>query len=206
MSSDTGKSSESRTKLMNSHKVMLVFAIIFLFLGFFGLLALSGAQTGSCYTSGLGSAIRSSTGDGEEDGHPTPTAEVLAEFFIFLFLCLGVGMVTYIFVVKKKAGQLLDAGEPKAALIVNGKKDITPEDIKQAEKDQLMFGLKDVGLPSGVISAGLEYLKKGGKKSGGKGSNSSNGKGSGNKKNSRKQNDDDNNDDDNNDDDGDDNN
>lgn len=159
MSSGDSKNSESRTKLMDSHKCMLGFAILFLFLALFGALALSGAQTGSCYTSGLGSAIRSSTG-GQEDGQPNPTAEVIAEFFIFLLLCIGVAMVTFIFTTKRAAGKLIDAGEPRAALIVDGKKDISKEAIDQAKKDQLMYSLKDLGLPSNVISAGMAKLKE----------------------------------------------
>lgn len=145
---------------MDGHFPMLIFGVIFLILAFFGAIALSGAQTGSCYTSGLGSAIRSSTG-GEEDGNPNPTAEVLAEFFIFILLAAGVAMVTYVMVVKKKAGQLLDAGQTKAALIVNGNKKLDKEDIDAAQKDQLMHSLKDLGLPNNVITAGLQALKNG---------------------------------------------
>ena len=162
MSSDT-KSSESRSKLMNSHNWMLVFAIIFLFLATVGALALSGAQTGSCYTSGLGSAIQSSTG-GEPDQPPTASGEVTAEFFIFVLLIIGVAMITYILVVKKKANQLLDEGEPKAALIINGKKDNTKEDIKNASKDQLTHDLKDAGISMNAFSTYMKTLSKKDKK------------------------------------------
>lgn len=153
----SGNDSDGRTKFMNSHKLMLFFAIIFIIIALVGLIALSGAQTGSSNTSGSGSMIKSSTG-GEENGQINPTSEVVAEFFIIMFTILGVAMLTYVYTIKKSSSKLFDADMPYAALVVGGKKieEISQEDIDSAKKDQLMGLASKVGIPATVISDAID--------------------------------------------------
>lgn len=156
--SSNNKKYDSNKTFLNTHNVMFGFAIMFLIIAIVGLISLSGVQTGSSNTSGCGSAIQSSTG-GQQDGQINPTAEVVAEFFIVLFTVLGVAMITYVMTIKGAAKKLVEANQNYAAILINGNKGISEDDIKSAEKDQLMHLVSDVGLPSNTIQMGLQAIK-----------------------------------------------
>lgn len=141
---------------MNAHTAMLVIAVILLIIAFVWLIGLSGVQTGSCTTSGLGSLVASSMGD---DLTPNPTYEVISEFFIALFLILGVGMLAYVLTTKRAADKLIEKGEVYSALIVNGKKDIDANMVTEANKQQLQNEVQLLGLPVNTISVGLKSIK-----------------------------------------------
>ena len=156
--SSNNKKYDSNKTFLNTHNVMFGFAIMFLIIAIVGLISLSGVQTGSSNTSGCGSAIQSSTG-GQQDGQINPTAEVVAEFFIVLFTVLGVAMITYVMTIKGAAKKLVEANQNYAAILINGNKGISEQDIKGAEKEQLMHLVSDVGLPSNTIQMGLQAIK-----------------------------------------------
>lgn len=159
--SSPGKTDLSNKKtFLNAHNIMLAFAIIFLFIALVGLIALSGAQTGSSETSGVGSLVVSSTG-GQQNGEINPTAEVISEFFIILFTILGVAMLTYVVITKKHATDLLNKGQLYAAMIINGNKSISESDLKDAKVDELKKLVVDVGLPSNTLSLGVAAAKSG---------------------------------------------
>ena len=138
--------SDYKNKL-NNHTVMIVFAVLFLVFGIICLFALWGAQTGSCETSGLGSALRSSQDD---TGEISPTSEVISEFLIVLLCVIGVGMLTWALCVKGNAKKLMEKKEYAAALMINSSKDITPEDVEAAKIDQLKAESEEI--PQGVLN------------------------------------------------------
>jgi hypothetical protein len=157
---DQAKSSNlgNMKTFQNAHNVMLFFAIIFLLIGFIWLICLSGVQTGSSTTSGFGSLVLSSE---DSTGNTNSTYEVLAEFFIVLFLCIGVAMLTFVLTTKKDANKLIAAGQNYAALIVNGNKNVSEADIKGAEKADIQNMISNLGLPSNTLSVGLTTIKSG---------------------------------------------
>lgn len=142
----------------NQHLIVMIFGIIFIVFAFLGLIALWGYQTGSSETSGLGSMVVSSTG---EDGEPSTTSEVVAEFLIVLFTILGIGMLTYVWVVDRNVKTLVNNGQVYGAILVAGNKKITPEMAEDAKKDQLKVDISDLNLPSSVIDAGLKSINQG---------------------------------------------
>lgn len=142
----------------NQHMVLMVFAVIFILIALVGLIALWGAQTGSSNTSGVGSLVMSSTA---EDGTMTPTTEVVAEFLIVMFTVLGVAMLAYVMTVDRCVKKLMTKDQIYAAILVAGSKNLTDEEAKNAEKDQLMKMVTDLGLPSQTIPAGLAAIKSG---------------------------------------------
>lgn len=141
---------------MNTHTPMIVVAFLLLMIAFIWLIGLSGVQTGSCTTSGLGSLVASST---NEDLTPNPTYEVVSEFFIAMFLILGVAMLAYVMTTKRAADKLIERGEVYGALIVNGKKDLDPNMIDETKKKELENNITLLGLPVNTISAGLKSIK-----------------------------------------------
>lgn len=149
-------------RYLNNHNIMLVFAIIILFIAFFWLIALSGVQTGSSATSGFGS-IFDSSGSIDTNGDTNPTYEVVAEFFIALFLIIGMVMLTYVLTVKKTASKLIEHGHDMAALIINGNKDITPEVMARMQKEGLQNYVNVLGLPANTIKEGLIAIKEKGR-------------------------------------------
>ena len=160
MSSSDKTDLSSKKTFLNSHNVMLFFAVVFLIIALVGLIALSGAQTGSSETSGVGSLVISSTG-GQVNGEINPTAEVISEFFIILFTVLGIAMLTYVILTKKYATDLLNKGHLAAAMIINGNKSITEKDLKEADVEDLKRLVVDVGLPSNTLSLGAAAAKNG---------------------------------------------
>lgn len=141
---------------MDGHSAIIAIGVILLVLAFIWLIGLSGVQTGSCTTSGLGSLVASSLG---EDLTPNPTYEVISEFFIVLFVILGVGMIAYVLTTKRAADKLLEKGEVYSALIVNGKKDIDAAQVEAAEKAQLEKGITLLGLPVTMLSDAIKIQK-----------------------------------------------
>lgn len=153
-----GMTKSDSNKYINNHNIMMFFAIVFLIIGFVWLIGLSGAQTGSCTTSGFGSLVLSSE---NSNGDINSTYEVVAEFFISLFLILGVAMLTYILTLKKSSQKLIEKGQIYSALIVNGGKNIDDKAFTDAEKEQLQSTITLMGLPTNTISAGLTAIKQG---------------------------------------------
>lgn len=142
----------------NKHLIVMIFGIIFIIIAIVGLIALWGAQTGSSQSSGIGSLVLSSTSD---DGTMNSTTEVVAEFLIVMFTILGIGMLTYVWVVDKNVKTLVNNGQTYGAILVAGNKKITPEMAEEAKKDQLKVDISDLNLPSSVIDAGLKSIKQG---------------------------------------------
>lgn len=143
MSSCSESKFKNKKSFFNEHNVMMFFAIVFLIIAFIWLIGLSGTQTGSCNASGFGSIVLSSQ---DEDGNTNPTYEVIAEFFIALFLIIGVAMLTYILTTKNNAKKLVDQEQYYAAMIINGNKDLSKEDLDKAEKadaERLKEKMKD---------------------------------------------------------------
>lgn len=157
MSGDNSKNADKKT-FLNNHNAFLIFGIIFLILAFLGLLALSGAQTGSSTTSGIGSLVISSTG-GQVNGEVNPTAEVVGEFLIVLLLILGVMMITYVYTIKKAATKLVDANQLYAAVVINGNNSISSEQGKKLKKEEVQNLILDLGLPSNTIPLGIAASK-----------------------------------------------
>lgn len=149
---------------MNTHTPMLVIAVILLVLAFIWLIGLSGVQTGSSTASGFGSIVMSSMN--EDMTTINPTYEVISEFFIVLFVILGIGMLTYVLTIKKAASKLIDRGEVYSALIVNGKKDLDAATVTKANKEQLQKEITLLGMPVDTISAGIKALQDKGKATG----------------------------------------
>lgn len=141
---------------MNGHNVMLVIAVIILLIAFVWLIGLSGVQTGSSTTSGFGSIVLSSQLD---DGTVNPTYEVVAEFFIALFLIIGVGMLAYVLTVKRVANKLIDEHEYYSALVVNGKKDVSKDLRDESLKQQAQNEITLLGLPTTTIADGIRVAK-----------------------------------------------
>ena len=154
----SGFSAKDTKTYINGHTILIVFAVIFLIIAFLGLIALSGAQTGSSNTSGIGSLVISST-NGDPDGTVNPTTEVVGEFLIVVLIVLGVAMLTYALTMRKSVGHLLEKKQVYAALIIDGNKKVDEKDIKEIEGEQLDYLLGDLGLPKNTISAGLDSIK-----------------------------------------------
>lgn len=150
--------SNSKT-FINKHNIMLIFAIIFIIIALLGLLALSGVQTGSSQTSGLGSLVESSTG-GEEDGVINPATEVVAEFLIVLLIIIGVAMLTYVMTINGASNKLIKKEQNYAALLINGNKNVDKTAAEQLKKEDVQYLINDLGLPSNTISEGLKALNK----------------------------------------------
>lgn len=146
MSGNSGTSTDYKNKL-NNHTLMICFAVFFIIFAFICLLALWGAQTGSCETSGLGSALRSSQDD---TGEISATSEVIAEFMIVLFTVIGVGMLTWALCIKHNSSKLVAEKEYKAALLINSSKNVTADDIAAATKDQMEKDAADAKIPLGM--------------------------------------------------------
>lgn len=140
-----------KNRFLNNHNIMLAFAIVFLVLAFIWLIGLSGMQTGSSTASGFGSLVFSSE---DESGNLNPTYEVISEFFIALFLILGVAMLTYILTVKKSAQKLVAAGQLHSAIIVNGNKDISEQEVKEMGEDQVKGMINVLGISADKIQNG----------------------------------------------------
>lgn len=156
LSSRISSAYTSTKKAMNGHTVMLVFAVILLFISFIWLVGLSGVQTGSSNTSGFGSIVLSSQID---DGTVNPTYEVVAEFFIILFTIMGVAMLTYVLTIKRAASKLIDEKQLKAALIVNGSKNVSSDINQEATAAQLQNDLAILGYQPDAIARGLSSMK-----------------------------------------------
>jgi hypothetical protein len=152
--SSPGLTISDTNKYLNNHNIMMFFAVLFLIIAFVWLIGLSGVQTGSSTASGFGSIFASSLTD---VGTTNPTYEVVAEFFIAMFLILGIAMFTYVVTVKKSAQKLIEKGDIVGAFYVNGGKEITPDAMTQAQKDTLKAQITLLGLPTTVISDGLKY-------------------------------------------------
>lgn len=144
------------SKAMNAHTGMLIAAIILIVISFIWLVGLSGVQTGSSTTSGFGSIVMSSEID---DGTVNPTYEVVAEFFIFLFLVIGVGMLAYVLTTTRAATKLLKNGQYHAALIVNGNKDVNKDTLTDAQKEQIQSNITLLGYPVTTIADGIKASK-----------------------------------------------
>jgi hypothetical protein len=149
-----------KKRFLNGHNIMFGFALFFIIVAFIWLVGLCGAQTGSSTTSGFGSIVLASQGD---NGDVSSTYEVVAQVFITLFLILGIGMLTYVMTVKKSAEKLIDAGEYKAAIIINGNNKLTSEDIEKLNKEQAKNLVRNLGLPSNTLSRMGESSRRAGK-------------------------------------------
>lgn len=146
---------------INNHTIMIFFGVIFILLAFIAFFSLCGYQTGSCDTSGTGSMVTSSFES--SDGKSNTSAEVMIEFLIMLFTLVGVGMLTYVWTITRASKKLIESNprQTLAALIINGKKDISPEDLKEAEKEELMTISAKMGIPASAIANAAESAKRG---------------------------------------------
>lgn len=145
---------------INNHTIMIIFGVIFILLAFIAFFTLCGYQTGTCETSGTGSMVTSCFET--SDGKSNTSAEVLAEFLIMLFTLIGVGMLTYVWTITRASKKLIESNPKQtlAALIINGKKDISPEDLKEAEKEELMTISAKMGIPPSVIANAAASAKR----------------------------------------------
>jgi len=146
-------------KSINSHAYLLAAGIIFILIAILGFFALSGAETGSCYTSGLGSMVQSCTG-GDGEGDVDSTTSVVSTFLILMFTILGVGMVAYVWTINNVSKKLIAEKQVYAALIANGKTDLNPDDIKAAEMQELTSLTGKFGISEHAFSDALSIAKR----------------------------------------------
>lgn len=109
---------------------------LLLVLALAGFITISGAQTGSSQTSGLGSMVISSTNPNGTDMNPT--TEVVGEFLCILLLVFGVSMITYSWTTSKIQKELIETGNYVSALVVNGGK-YGAQTIKDASNATLAY-------------------------------------------------------------------
>ena len=147
---------DDSNKFLNKHNVMMGFAIIFLILAFVWAFCLSGVQTGSSTTSGFGSVVLSSQ---DEGGTVNSTYEVVAEFFIILFLFIGVYMLSYILTLKSASGKLIGKGQTYAAIVINGSKDVNESDFKKMDDASKNALIDNMGMPTNIISKGWDFMR-----------------------------------------------
>lgn len=147
---------DDSNKFLNKHNVMMGFAIVFLILAFVWAICLSGVQTGSSTTSGFGSIVLSSQ---DEGGTVNSTYEVVAEFFIILFLFIGVYMLSYILTLKSASGKLIGKDQTYAAIVINGSKDITPEEFKKMDDTKKNALIDNMGMPTDSMSRAWDFMR-----------------------------------------------
>lgn len=147
------KNTVNAASMINKHTWMLVIGVIFLILAVLGFFSICGAQTGSCTTSGIGSAVESSTGG---DGNLNPTTEVVGEFLVFLLLGISVGLLTYVWTMSNVSKKLLDGANGNmyagAALLINGKGAIDVNTLTQIEKNEMMYLTTKFGISPDVLN------------------------------------------------------
>lgn len=143
---------------INRHTVLIIVGVICVFIAIVGFLSLCGYQTGTCETSGVGSLVTSSFET--TDGEINPTAEVLSEFLIIMFTVIGVAMLAYVWTISRASKKLVKEGDTLGALMINGKKDIKPEDLKKAEMEELTTVSAKLGIPPNALQMGLQMAKQ----------------------------------------------